>query len=154
MFKNKIAHFILLIILILLIAFEKTRKYGIICIALIFLVVSLIALINRIIFDISLKDKVIGEIIDNKEECSEDGYSYYPICKYKYQTKEEIYTSPVKSFTFKKSKKIGDKVVLSISRHNPKHVRIDKISYTIIEYLGIILVLVMGILLIVFRNKI
>lgn len=72
MFKNKIAHFILLIILILLIAFEKTRKYGIICIALIFLVVSLIALINRIIFYISLKDKVIGEIIDNKEECSED----------------------------------------------------------------------------------
>lgn len=111
------------------------RSYANIYFGLCFFIAGIIVLIQRVLFDILPKDRVIGRIIEVRKEVDDGGTSYCPIFEYTYNDKKEIYRSLVSSFTFKWSKHIGDQEEILVLKKNPKRVRLNKFSYVLLEYL-------------------
>jgi hypothetical protein len=131
-------------------SYKKTRPYGLFLFGFLWLIGGILALIRAFLFDCFPKDKVTGELIDLEKVNDEGGISYRPIYKYTYKGKEEIYRSNFSSYTFKKSKHIGDKEELLISIRNPKNIRINKKVYAFLEYLLGIIFIFVGIVILVF----
>ena len=126
---------------------EKTQPIGWIFFGTWFLFPSLIGIFFKVDFDLSKKFKTQGELVSLETVSDDSGISYRPIYKYIYNNEERTYSNPVSSFTFKKTKKIGDKEELLILIKNPKRVRIKK--YLFLEYMLYIFLFILGIFFIV-----
>lgn len=153
MIKNKVniimfLFFITITITIgILMGNQKTQPIGWIFFGTWFLFPSLIGIFFKVDFDLSKKFKTQGELVSLETVSDDSGISYRPIYKYIYNNEERTYSSPVSSFTFKKTKKIGDKEELLILIKNPKRVRIKK--YLFLEYMVYIFLFVLGLFFIV-----
>ena len=153
MSKNKVNIMMFLIFItigltwVILMQNPKTQPTGWIFFGTWFFIPSLIAIYFRIDFDFSKKFITVGELVSLEKVCDDSGTSYRPIYKYIYSNEERTYSSPVSSFTFIKTKKIGDKEELLILIKNPKRVRIKR--YLLLEYMVYIFLFILGLFFIV-----
>ena len=142
-----IIFFTLGIVWLVLMRYPKTQPYGWIFFGTWFLVPSLISIYLRIDFDVSPKFITLGELVSLEKVYDDNGTSYTPIYRYIYNNEERHYSSPVSSFIFKKTKKIGDKEELLILVKNPKKVRIKR--YLLLEYMVYLIMFILGLFFII-----
>ena len=153
MFKKKknitisLIFIIIGIIWVVLMRDQETQPLGWIFFGTWFFIPSIISIYIRIDFDISKKYLTEGELVSLEKVYVDDSISYTPIYRYVYNNEERTYSSPVSSFTFKKTKKIGDKEKILILIKNPKRVRIKR--YLLLEFIVYIFLLILGIFFIV-----
>ncbi len=146
MIRSKIISRLSIIILTVLMIIPNTRFYGLFIFGLCFIIVAMINLIQRIYFDISLKDSVSATLIELREyNDSDGGKSYTPIYQYMYKDVENKYPSPASMFWYKRTMSIGDEVIIEIIPNKPSIRRIKKTSYTYLEYLACVVVFTIGI---------
>lgn len=127
---------------IILISFDQTRVYGFILFGSLFVISGIFVVILRVLFDLSDKTIVSGMLVQLEHVVDEEGYSSYrPHYRYVYQNNSYTLISQFTAFWYKKTKRIGDVISITINVKNPKNARINKPIYTMLEYLtGIILI--------------
>jgi hypothetical protein len=122
---------------------ENSRVYNELFIGAMFLIAGLVLLIQRIVFDVLEKDKVIGELVRLERVDDAEGRSYTPYFKYRYLGEEREYKSNISSFSFR-TLPMGRKEELLILRRKPSVIRVNRFGFHAFEYGTIVLFIGMG----------
>ena len=129
---------------------ESTRPYGWFLFGGLFVMSSVIVLIQRIIFDLSPKESVPGTLFRLELDTSSEGEAYTPCFEYEYHGTVHTYKSSFSAFWYKKSKRIGERIEIMVQTNRPTMVRIKNPGHTAMEYAVVAMMLGIGLYMILY----
>lgn len=140
-----ISIFAIMLLSLILGRFADTEKFGVIIFAILFIGAGIYGLTLRIVYDMSKKVTVSGIMTKLEKNVDAEGStSYQPHYAYDYKGDVYILRSPIQAFWYKKTKHIGDEILITCLVRNPNVSKIKKPIYTTLEYLTTIVIITIG----------